>query len=229
MGISLGMSLSDYACPISIFIHLNGRYHLQLASWIIWSFLASHHPDLRLAWELQRSSFPTVTKPSPSCLLSLVKRSETCLQVHRILGGIILEDSMVGTPVPAVTQSFNHKFAIYSSWPSYATQSSVNLVHILDCFLFILWWSELAMYFKLSWHWMMSQRTLSIMSRIFQIDIFRTITWLRSMVNMGRRRGMDLEARTCFRATCSCRSNHHDSRRNCWPSQQQSTREGLKV
>jgi hypothetical protein len=124
------------------FIHLNGRYHLQLASWIIWSFLASHHPDLRLAWELQRSSFPTVTKPSPSCLLSLVKRSETCLQVHRILGGIILEDSMVGTPVPAVTQSFNHKFAIYSSWPSYATQSSVNLVHILDCFLFILWLVE---------------------------------------------------------------------------------------
>jgi hypothetical protein len=37
------------------------------------------------------------------------------LQVRRILDGIILEDSVVGTPVTAVTQSFNHKFAIYSS------------------------------------------------------------------------------------------------------------------
>jgi hypothetical protein len=57
------------------------------------------------------------------------------LQVRRILDGIVLEDSVVGTAVAAVTQSFNHKFTIYSCRPSYPTQSSVNLIHTRPLFV----------------------------------------------------------------------------------------------
>jgi hypothetical protein len=57
------------------------------------------------------------------------------LQVRRILDGIVLEDSVVGTPVAAVTQSFNHKFTIYSSRPSYTAQLSVNLIHTRPLFV----------------------------------------------------------------------------------------------
>ncbi len=57
------------------------------------------------------------------------------LQVRKILDGIVLEDSVIGTPVAAVTQSFNHKFTIYSSRPSYSTQPSVNIVHTRPLFV----------------------------------------------------------------------------------------------